>query len=329
MKNKRNYFFNKILIIPLLLVLIVLSGCELSKKEGVDVSDIKLDIKVLRFDQEFANVKPTGIPQLKKKFPYMFPKQYADSVWESKLKDTLQAELFKEVDNSFLNFTQETKDLELFYKHVKYYFPKEKEPNVVTVTSYVDYKNRVILTDTILLLALDNYLGANHKFYAGIQNYIAKTLDKQYIVSDVASAFVKKKIAAPVERTFLAKLIYYGKELYLKDKLIPFNTDAQKIKFTQQELDWANANEEQIWRYFVERQLLYSTDAKLAARFLEDAPFSKFQLELDNESPGKVGRYIGWQIVKAYMEKNKVSLQQLLSIPAEEIFKKSNYKPRR
>lgn len=328
MKNKGNYFFNQKLIIGLLLALIVLSGCKLEKKE-VDVSGINVSLGVLRFDQEFANVKSKGIPQLKEKYPYMFPKQYADSVWESKLKDTIQLELYKEVEGVFPNFTKETKDLELFYKYVNHYFPKEKHPKVVTVTSYVDYKNRVILTDSLLLIALDNYLGASHKFYAGIQNYIAKTLDKQYIVSDVASAFVKKKIAAPVERTFLAKLIYYGKELYLKDNLVPFNTNAQKIKFTQEELDWAIANEEQIWRYFVERQLLYSTDTKLAARFLEDAPFSKFQLELDNESPGKVGRYIGWQIVKAYMEKNNISLQQLLSVPAEEIFKKSNYKPRR
>jgi len=57
-------------------------------------------------------------------------------------------------------------------------------------------------------------------------------------------------------------------------------------------------------------------------------PFSKFRLELDSESPGRLGRYVGWQIVRAFMDKNpEVTLTELLDIPADEIFKKSNYKP--
>ena len=73
---------------------------------------------------------------------------------------------------------------------------------------------------------------------------------------------------------------------------------------------------------------MYSTDNMLNQRFLDQAPFSKFGLELDNESPGRLGRYIGWQIVRAFMEKNPVSLKQMLTMSEEEIFKQSNYKPR-
>jgi hypothetical protein len=147
------------------------------------------------------------------------------------------------------------------------------------------------------------------------------------MVTDVAAAFAKMVNPYPNDRTFLSQLIYYGKELYLKDKLLPLDTDAMKIGYSQEELDWAKANEEMIWRYFIERELLYSTDTKLAMRFLDQAPFSKFQLELDNESPGRIGRFIGWEIVRSFMEKNNVSLQQLLSLPAEEVFKRSKYKP--
>ena len=148
-------------------------------------------------------------------------------------------------------------------------------------------------------------------------------------MSDVASDFAQKVVSRPQNRSFLSQMIYYGKRLYLKDKLIPFDTDAQKIGYEPEQLAWVEANEEQIWRYFIERELLYSTDQKLGQRFLDPAPFSKFGLELDNESPGGVGRYVGWQIVKSFMGRNDVSLQQLLSLPADEIFKKSNYKPKR
>ncbi|MBT8177968.1 MAG: gliding motility lipoprotein GldB, partial [Eudoraea sp.] len=80
-------------------------------------------------------------------------------------------------------------------------------------------------------------------------------------------------IPPPADRNFLSQMIYYGKELYLKDLLLPLLADEDKIGYTKEELDWAEANEEQIWRYFVEKELLYSTDQRLAPRFLDPAPF--------------------------------------------------------
>ena len=313
----------------LLLILFSFYSCKNETGVSEDVSRIQLNLEVVRFDKEFAEANPGDIPALKHKFPYLFPKQYADSVWIAKLNDTLQKEIYSEVNAEFPNFVKETADLELLFKHVLYYFPNYKVPKVITVVSDVDYTNRVILADTLLLIGLDNYLGKDHRFYGGIEQYIAAGFDKEYLLSDIASAFVKTTLRFPSDRTFLAQMIYYGKELYLKDKLIPLATDAQKIVYTTEELEWAQANEEQIWRYFIEREILYSTDNMLAPRFLDPAPFSKFRLELDNESPGRLGRYVGWQIVRAFMNNNDVKLSQLPELSAEEIFKKSNYKPKK
>ena len=271
----------------------------------------------MRFDKQFAEANPGDIPALKNEFPYLFPEQYADSIWIAKLNDTLQMELYSEVNAEFSNFNKEKADLELFFKHVLYYFPNYKVPKVIAVISDVDYTNRVIFADTLLFIGLDNYLGKDHRFYRGIDRYIAAGLDKDYLISDVASAFSKTRVRFPSDRTFLGQMIYYGKELYLKDRLMPLATDAQKIAYSQEELEWARANEEQIWRYFIEREILYSTDNMLAPRFLDPAPFSKFRLELDNESPGRLGRYMGWQIVRAFMNNNEVKLNQLLDLYAE------------
>ena len=316
-------------IITVLVIFFSLHSCKNETGVSDDISRIPLNLTVLRFDREFAEAKPGDIPKLKQKFPYLFPKQYSDSVWIAKLKDSLQNEIFSEVNGTFGSFDTETADLELLFKHVLYYFPNYQVPEVITVISDVDYSNRVILADTLLLIGLDNYLGKDHKFYRGIEHYIAAGLDKTYLISDVAGAFGKTTLGFPSDRTFLAQMIYYGKELYLKDQLIPLATDAQKIVYTPEELEWARANEEQIWRYFIERELLYSTDNMLAPRFLDPAPFSKFRLELDNESPGRLGRYMGWQIVRAFMNNNDVKLIQLLGLSSDEIFKKSNYKPKK
>ena len=84
-----------------------------------------------------------------------------------------------------------------------------------------------------------------------------------------------------------------------------------------------------MWRYFIEKKLLYDTDQKLIPRFINPAPFSKFYLEIDNESPGRVGAWIGWQMVRSFMENNEVSFQELLQMDAKEIFERSKYKPKK
>ncbi len=314
------------------LIFIVLSislfffSCNDTDKVAADVEKIQLELKVSRFDKEFAAATPEGLSDLRKKYPYLFPAP--DSVWVAKMNDSLQIELFQEVGNTFNSFADEEAGLTLLFKHIKYYFPEQLVPRVITVTNDVDYNNRIILADTIMLIGLDNYLGPEHRYYGGFQRYITKSLDRNYMVSDVASAFAKKVVPRPRDRAFLSRMIYFGKELYLKDKLMPEAADMEKIGYTQEEIDWAVANEEPIWRNLVEQEHLYSTDNMLNQRFLDPAPFSKFGLELDNESPGKLGRYIGWQIVRAFMDKNSINLKQMLTMPEEEIFKKSNYKPR-
>lgn len=312
-----------------LVMILLLSSCGETDKTEEEIDKVAVDLQISRFDEEFANANASDIPNLKVKYPYLFPEQFPDSVWVTKLTDTIQVELSEEVSKAFGDFGQESEDLESLFKHIKYYFPETQIPHVVTLTSDVRYESRVILTDSLLLIGLDNYLGQDHHFYEGIQRYIAASLEKEFLISDVASAFSKKVLNFPRNRTLLSRMVYYGKELYLKDKLMPSATDAQKIGYSNEEMEWAKANEEQMWTYFVERELLYSTDTGLDRKFLDPAPFTKFGLELDNESPPRLGRYMGWQIVRAFVEKMDIGLNQLLETPADEILKQSNYKPKR
>lgn len=313
-----------------LLISSIFYGCNTTDKVEAEILKINVHVSVSRFDREFASAKVNDLPKLKEAYPFLFPSQYPDSIWTAKMQDSIQIELFSEVGKAFPDFIDQKQDLEGLFQHIKYYFPDTKVPQVITLTNDVEYNYRVILADTLLLIGLDNYLGPEHRFYVDIQDYIAAGLDKQYMVSDVADNFGKKVVPRLNDRTLLSDMIYYGKILYLKDKLMPSATDAIKMGYSQDQLDWAVANEEPIWRNFIEQEHLYSTDRELQLRFIEPAPFSKFGLEkIDNESPGRIGQYIGWQIVSAFMNSNEITLQELLKIPAEEIFKKSSFKPKK
>ena len=233
---------------------------------------------------------------------------------------------------SFFKFDDTENEIELLFNHLKYYFLEFNPPRIITTTNDVDYRNRVIVTDTIAIIALDSYLGSEHEFYvySNIQKFIRRNLSKEHIVVDLANEYAKKYIYHPNRKRLLDEMIYFGKLLYFKDVMLPFKTEAERIGYTQSELDWAITNENYIWRFFVSRELLFSTDSKLPRRFINPAPFSKFYLEsIDSDSPGRLGQYIGWQIVRAYMDQNDVTLKDLLIKSTDDIFNNSKFKPRK
>ncbi len=316
--------------VVVLFAIIVLISCENKSAVEQEIEKIPVTVNVVRFDQKFAEATPKSLPKLKKDFPYLFPGNVADSVWLAKINDTLQQALDREVYKAFLNFQDEKDEIYQLFQHLKYYFPQFSEPKIVTLTSDVDFQNRVIVADSLLLISLDVYLGKDHEFYKGIYPYLRTNFEPELIISDVAEAYAKRYVPRPQARSFLAKMVYRGKILYLKDLLLPSKSDTLKIGYSQAQMDWAKANEEEIWRYFVEKELLYSTDDNLKSRFIDVAPYSKFYLKLDGESPPQLARYIGWQIVKQFVGKNPdISLKELLSTDAKGIFDKSNYKPGR
>lgn len=313
--------------ILLSILIIGFFSCEESSQTEKEIEAVNVDFEVIRFDLKFADAGPEDLPQLKKEYPYLFPAQYPDSVWIGKMSDTIQQEINVEVEKAYPEFSEETDQLRGLFQHIKYYFSDFEAPTVITVTSEVDYKNKVLLSDNYLFIALDTYLGEGHHFYTGLQEYLKKNFTEDQIVPDVAAAYAKEYVPRAQSRTFLAQMLYYGKILYLKDLWIPLVSDAEKIGYTPEELEWAKNNEEQIWRYFVENEVIFDTDSQLYSRFLYPAPFSKFHLVLDSESPDRVGQYIGWQIIRQYMEKNDVSVKKMLQTDAETIFNNANFKP--
>ena len=123
------------------------------------------------------------------------------------------------------------------FQHLKYYDKTFSEPRIVTFSDYVDYRNKVIVTDTIVLIALDTYFGSDHEFYQGIPKYISQNLNVDQLASDLATEYSKKYSFQTQNSTFLDDIIGFGKQLYFKDKMIPFKSDAIKIGYTQELVD--------------------------------------------------------------------------------------------
>lgn len=309
--------------------LLLLISCDKKSKVEKAVEEIPIEVKVVRFEKDFFETKPTDLQNLKAEYPFFFPEGNDDKVWIEKMQNPLWRELYNEVEKKYSNFGTQTNEIEDLFKHIKYYFPKTKMPTVYTVIGEMDYNGKAIYANDKLIIALELYLGKNHKFYE-FPEYLKQNFEERQMMPDIVSSFALRAIPAPQEKSFIDEMVYYGKELYLKDVLLPNYTDAEKIGYLPEQITWCKENESYIWRFFIDENLLYSSDSRLGNRFLNLAPFSKFYLEIDNESPGRVGQWMGWQIVRSFMENNpKVTVPELLKMDGKTIFERSKYKPKK
>lgn len=317
-------------LVSLLFFIIFYSSCDKEAPESLDnVYKIPIDYKIKRFDIAFSKSKAEDLASLKSEFPYLFPNSYPNSFWGKKLNDELHRELVNETVSQFSDFSIYEKEIISLFQHTKHYFPDFYAPAIITLISDVDFRSNIILTDTLALLSLDTFLGEEHNFYKGIPYYIRKNMNKKQMLIFLAEKIAEKQIQKTKSLTFLDYLIYYGKLNYLKEKLLPTYTVNQILNFTEDELEWLQKNEKYIWGYFIDRELIYSTNKRLLSRFIYNAPFSKFYLEIDNQSPSRVGQYIGWRIVSQFMKNEKNNLNKMITLDTERIFKKSKYKPKK
>ncbi len=316
----------KKLLAGIVILLLVLS-CDDDKKIPPEIECMVIDMRVERFDELFAKSDSSDLQALKNQFPYLFSSRYPDEYWYQKFTDTIQIEINTEVAKAFPDFDQQKASLETLFKHIKFYFPTTTVPKIVTIATEPDYRGKVVLADSLLLIGLTSYLGTDHHFYTGIPRFQARSFREEQIDVDVAAAFAKEKVSTPRNKEFLSQLIYEGKQLYLMKELLSLQPESEILGYTEDELTFARENEQNIWEFFIKNELLYDTDSKLLSRFIDPAPFSKFYLEFDNETPGRLGRYIGYEIVSSYMQKNDVPLKTMLFQDAATIFAAAKYKP--
>jgi hypothetical protein len=128
------------------------------------------------------------------------------------------------------------------------------------------------------------------------------------------------------DRTVLADMIAYGKAYYFAKRMLPCRADSVLIGYTSEEIAGARANQDMIWKKLVEDEAFYSTSQQLKQRYIAERPHT---FELGEKAPGRIGTWVGWQIVNKYAAQNSdLTLPQIMKVKdAKKIFTESKYKP--
>ncbi len=350
LKNKAAIFSP--FTILLLFCLMCFSSCLGDKDKNIpDVSEVQVAVKVNRFDQDLfkidTNQVAIGIEKLEEKYPDFTDFYLTRALQIKKPWDTTGAyreytkgfltypfvrDLHHKVDSVYDNFSSVSKELEKGLKFYKYYFPEKEIPEFYTFISEFSYGIAIPPRGNSIAIGLDLFLGEGYKPYAypplSLPSYIIRTHDKAHLPSKVFRGMIEDIVGPIKGNRFIDHIIQNGKKLYILDQLMPHETDSIKLGYTAKQTAWVDAFELDIWAHFLKEELMYSDDLQAYKSLISTAPKSA---GLTEESPGEVGNWMGWQIVKSYMNRHpETTLQELVALDdMQEILSKSRYKPRR
>ncbi|MEN8764901.1 MAG: gliding motility lipoprotein GldB [Wenyingzhuangia sp.] len=311
-----------------LLFFMVLSCSQAHKKEE-EINKVKINSAFALFHGALFTASAQDLPTLKTDYPYMFPEGMSDELVLERMKDSTQQFLYKEVCKVYKDFEPKQKEIEYLFKHIKYYFNDFKAPIVVTDITGVSYQNQVLYAEDLLLISLDMFLGKQHEVYGRYAKYLSENFTPEHMTTAIAKKIIDTQYPETRDRTFLGQMIFEGKKAYLLDLFLPEVGDEIKLGYSPKKLAWAQANEFEVWAYFIKNEMLYANTNQLRQRFLDIAPFSKFYTPMDRDSPGAIGKYTGLQLVRAYMKNNQVDVKTLLGLEAQSLLNASGYKPRK
>ena len=308
-----------------IIISVLLLSCDYNKNKESKNAINYIDVEFDRFEKKFFNSSLDSLSKLIDEYPFLFSKRFSLDEWKAIKTDSTRKEIFNKTDSVFKNFKSVENGVKKIFTNTKNFFPNFKSPKLITLNNGIDYKYKIIDSDSIILISLDCYLGENI-LYNNIPAHISKLMVPEFVTIDISELISSRYVEIPLDRKFISKIIYHGKLLFLMSKISGIDP-LKALAYDKNKKDWMIKNENNVWKYFVENDLLFSTQSSLDYRFLANAPFSKFGLSIDFESPPMVGRWIGYQIVKSYSKKIKSNLNDLLNQDNYELYLKSNYKP--
>ncbi|MGI8582281.1 MAG: hypothetical protein ACR2KX_08790 [Chitinophagaceae bacterium] len=330
-----------------ILLLCILFSCN--NNNIPDVSNIKIELKVQRFEKDFFSIDTNNIlnelQRLRIKYSYFindFTKQILgfngntppDSLTKYLHLFIRDYRFVKDsADKLFVDFEPQAKEIKKGLQFVKYYFPEYKAPSkIITFIGPFDGYSDVITSDAFAV-GLQLHMGSNFSFYKSdisrdiFPEYISKKFTPEYIpVNCIKNIVDDMHPDNSVGKALIEQMVEKGKRLYLLDKFLPHTAEHLKIGYTETQLKDSYTNEAIIWDFFLNNGLLNNSDQNIVKNYIGESPKTQ---ELGEGSPGNIGAFSGWQIVKKYMSKNsKISLQELMQKDSREIYSQSKYKPR-
>ena len=302
-------------------------------------------IDIVRFDNALLNVQEETVKEdirlLYDEYPVFMPlwvedilgipstdTAYLEQQLPQFLNDTLYG--FKETNKREKEMFADVKNLEealsQAFARILYLYPETEIPTLYLFIS--GFQTPVYFSEDLIGIGGDMYLGSDYEYYNRVvYDYQKQTMRKECIPVDVISAFLFRTLPyTSTKSRLLDQMMYRGKVMYLTAQIFNNLPGYEVMGWTKEQWDWCVKYERDIWHLVMDKRDLFKTESLVLTSYLNDGPFTA---EISQDSPGRLGIWIGWRIAESYMENHpEVTIRELMAEPdAQKILEESFYKP--
>lgn len=320
----------------------LLSGFLIASCSGnlldVDISKSTYRLPYINEDSILQTSPPDQLEKtletLKKDYPEVINYQFyycyrtglpGDTLFEKNWQDFQNNDYLKRLEKKlkgmYPGLPKHHQMIETGMKRLHVHLPKAKLPeNLFFLNSY--FASSVYCTEKNLCIGMERYLGPNSDVIKELPGepfyeWIKKAMDEKFLERDAICGWVQTHIVPTRENlNHIEAMIDWGKILYCTEAAFPDMQPEILLRYSAKDYEWALRNERDFWNYLVKQNLLFQKNATEQAGFIQEGPFTA---GIPQKGPDRLGQFLGYRIVKSYIEQNDVTLEQLLKLSYSQI----------
>ena len=323
---------------------LILTSCH-SDRLDIDVSDVDLKLSVSRLDLDFAKVESMKqLEQVHRKYSNEQKEFYnfylgaclqvgliedtftLDGLYKF-VQDPYIKELHAALKKEFPKVELELEALKSGFSFLVHHFKNAPLPKHVIFYNSL-FSNSIVSSENTIGVGLERYLGENSSSIKKLPEepfypYIKRRMDRKFLVRDMMMSWIGSNVLPEIqdEKELADVMIQWGKHFYVLEACFPYLDKELILRYFPEEYAWASKNEKEFWNYLVAQNSLFKRDYKMALNIFSDGPFTS-GLPIAEKAPPRLGQYLGWRIVKNYMEENRdIRLDDLIKIDYKTIIK--------
>jgi hypothetical protein len=322
-----------------LLLLIGLFSCK-SKPYEIDLASAKHRVNYHNLDSSFRFANSNEQRRLIKSlmntdfdlsqfcFPYALQvSTQSDSAFMSGLNRTFEhpfnKKVFSALDGRLKWRLRTFQEIEAAFKRLSILAPKAPLAKDIFFT-YTQFAASAYASPKAIVLGQERYLGQDNAIIATLPpqqfyDWIKVGMSPAYATSDALLIWLSTNVLKSTDENFASEMIRWGKLLAIMEIICPEVPIHRLLRYDNADYQWALQAERGVWEYLVDQQLLFKTDQELNMNFLNEGPYT---IGLPQESPDRMGRFLGYRIVKQFIEANEPAISELLNLPYHQILKK-------
>lgn len=246
------------------------------------------------------------------------------------VKDPNWRELQETIESRHPDLEEEAARITEAFKRYAVHFDADTLPKLVAYNS--GFNVGVYPTPQWLGVGLEWYSGNDHPIIDRLPpdlfpQYKRDKMRIDYLVPNAVKGWLMVQYANQLEgKDLLGHMVFHGKMAFVTSALLPDVPLTDILNYTQEQIQWCEKNEFDVWKHFVENDLIFTNDAGQINRMTGEGPFTH---GMPPESPGGIGVWVGYRMVESYMKRNAdTDLKTLIDMNDDRAFL-NTYKPGR